>query len=316
MLLSRVADSLYWISRYLERAEHTARLVDVAVDQGLGRASSFTGSAVERLYQSVGLASESQDVSALAGGALFDLANRNSVAACVTAARENARQVREEISSAMWEQLNALYLRVRQMRDEGAWSVRTHHSSRAIIDGVRLFKGITNGTMSHGEGWQYLQVGHYLERSSETASLLTLFVPEGTGSSTMPEPRDQVEWVTLLESCSALEAYCRYYTADVRAGRVTEFLLLNPEFPRSVRFSAVRLEGALRSLAGYSTRTAGRAERLAGRLRASLEYAQVDEILSDDPQTYLANISRQCSQIHTAVNQSYVAYPIESALPA
>ena len=139
MLLSRVADSLYWISRYLERAEHTARLVDVAVDQGLGRASSFTGSAVERLYESVGLESESQDVSALAGGALFDLENRNSVAACVTAARENARQVREEISSAMWEQLNALYLRVRQMRDEGAWSTRTHHSSRAIIDGVRLF---------------------------------------------------------------------------------------------------------------------------------------------------------------------------------
>src|SRR4026207_2446014 len=92
MLLSRVADSLYWISRYLERAEHTARLVDGAVDRGLGRASSFTGSAVERLYQSVALASESQDVSALAGGALFDLANRNSVAACVTAARENARQ--------------------------------------------------------------------------------------------------------------------------------------------------------------------------------------------------------------------------------
>ena len=141
MLLSRVADSLYWISRYLERAEHTARLVDVAVDQGLGRASSFTGSAVERLYQSVGLASESQDVSALAGGALFDLANRNSVAACVTAARENARQVREEISSEMWEQLNALYLRVRQMRDEGvverenASLVARHHRRRATVQG-------------------------------------------------------------------------------------------------------------------------------------------------------------------------------------
>lgn len=316
MLLSRVADSLYWISRYLERAEHTARLVDVAVDQGLDRAASFSGSTAERLYHSIGLASQPQDASALAGGALFDLANRNSVVSCVTAARENARQVREEISTAMWEQLNALYLRVRQMRDEGSWGARTHHSSRTIIDGVRLFRGITNGTMSQGEGWQYLQVGHYLERSSATASLLTLFVPQGAASSNVQEPRDQVEWVTLLESCSALEAYCRYYTADVRARRVTEFLLLNPEFPGSVRFSAVRLEGALRSLAGYSARTAGRAERLAGRLRASLEYAQVDEILSDEPQAYLANISRQCSQMHAAIYQSYVAYPIESALPA
>ena len=315
MLLSRVADSLYWISRYLERAEHSARLVAVAVDHGLGRAP-FAGSAVERLYQSIGLESGSQDLSALAGGALFDLTNRNSVVSCVTAARENARQVREEISSAMWEQLNALFLRTKQMREDGSWGARIHHVSRTIIDGVRLFKGITNGTMSHGEGWQYLQVGHYLERSNATASLLTLFVPEGTGSMNMPEPRDQVEWVTLLESCSALEAYCRYYTADVRAGRVTEFLLLNPEFPRSVRFSAVQLEGALRQLARYSTRTGGRAERLAGRLRASLEYAQVDEILNDDPQAYLTNISRQCSQIHSAVHQSYVSYSIESALPA
>jgi uncharacterized alpha-E superfamily protein len=314
MLLSRVADSLYWISRYLERAEHTARLVDVAVDSGLGRATS-TGSAIERLYQSIGLQS-SDDLPALAGGALFDLANRSSVVACVTAARENARQVREEISSAMWQQLNELFLHVKQMREEGSWGARIHHVSRAIIDGVRLFKGITDGTMGHGEGWQYLQVGKFLERSSATASHLTLFFPDGTGPDRMHEPRDQVEWVTLLSACSALEAYCRYYTADVRAERVTEFLLLNPEFPRSVRFSAVRLEAALRTLAGYSARTGGRAERLAGRLRASLEYAQVDEILSDDPQAYLLNINRQCSQIHAAVHQSYVSYPIESALPA
>jgi uncharacterized alpha-E superfamily protein len=315
MLLSRVADSLYWISRYLERAEHTARLVDVAVDSGLGRVTS-TGSAVERLYTSIGLTSASDGLPALAGGALFDLTNRSSVVSCVTAARENARQVREEISSAMWQQLNELFLLVKQMREEGSWGARIHHVSRAVIDGVRLFKGITDGTMGHGEGWQYLQVGKFLERSSATASLLTLFVPEGTGADGMSEPRDQVEWVTLLNACSALEAYCRYYTADVRAGRVTEFLLLNPEFPRSVRFSAVRLEAGLRTLAGYSTRTGGRAERLAGRLRASLEYAQVDEILSEDPQAYLLNINRQCNQIHAAVHQSYVSYPIESALPA
>jgi len=317
MLLSRVGDSLYWMGRYLERAEHTARLVDVAVDHGLGRASAFEGSAVERLYHSAGLDLTAQDATALAGVALFDLSNRNSVASCVISARENARQVREEISSAMWQQLNELYLRVKQMREEGSWSARTHYVSRAIIDGVRLFQGITNGTMSHGEGWQYLEVGRFLERSATTSSLLTLFVPGGDGPTSMPEPRDQVEWVALLQSCSALEAYCRYYTADVRAERVTEFLLLNAEFPRSVRFATVRLEGALRTMAGYSARGAdGRAERLAGRLRASLEYAQVDEILSDGPQAYLAGINRQCAQIHSALYQSYVSYPIESALPA
>jgi uncharacterized alpha-E superfamily protein len=103
----------------------------------------------------------------------------------------------------------------------------------------------------------------------------------------------------------------------VRGERVAEFLLLNEEFPRSVRFAAVQLEGALRTLAGYSGRGSGsRAERLSGRLRASLEYGQVDEILTEGARAYLSSISRQCAQIHGALYQSYISYPIETALPA
>ena len=314
MLLSRVADALYWMSRYLERAEHTARLIDVAIDHGLGRASPAEGTAIERLYQSVGL-DQPGHPTALAGTALFDPANRNSVAACITTARDNARQVREEISSEMWQQLNELYLRVKQTRDEGAWSTRTHFASRSVIEGVHLFQGVTDATMGHGEGWQYLQVGRYLERAMATAALLELFVADGRDEG--PAARDQVEWVALLRSCSALEGYCRHYTADVRPERVAEFLLLNETFPRSVRFAAARLESALRAMARHSGRGAGgRAERLAGRLRASLEYGQVDEILNDGPQAYLAGISRQCTQIHSALYQSYVSYSIDTALPA
>jgi uncharacterized alpha-E superfamily protein len=314
MLLSRVADSLYWISRYLERAEHTARLIDVAVDHGLGRTSPVDGSAIDRLYQSIGL-DQAGPSAALAGVALFDIGNRSSVASCITTARENARQVREEISSEMWQQLNELYLRVKEMREEGSWSARTHFAARGVIEGVHLFQGVTDATMAHGEGWQYLQVGRYLERAAVTATLLELFVADGHDQE--PAARDQVEWVALLRSCSALEAYCRHYTADVRGQRVTEFLLLNDEFPRSVRFAAARMATALRALGGYSGRGAGsRSERLAGRLRASLEYGQVDEILNDGPQAYLSGISRQCAQIHTALIQSYVSYPVDTALPA
>ena len=314
MLLSRVADSLYWISRYLERAEHTARLIDVAIDHGLGRTSPEDGTAIERLYQSIGL-DQPGHPAALAGVALFDLANRSSVAACVTTARENARQVREEISSDMWQRLNELYLRVKQMRDEGSWGARTHFASRSVIEGVHLFQGVTDATMGHGEGWRYLEVGRYLERAVETAALLELFVADGHDEE--PAARDQVEWVALLRSCSALEAYCRHYTADVRSDRVAEFLLLDEQFPRSVRFAAARLATALRALAGASGRGAGgRAERLAGRLRASLDYGQVDEILNDGPHAYLSGISRQCMHIHSALYQSYITYPIDTALPA
>ena len=130
-------------------------------------------------------------------------------------------------------------------------------------------------------------------------------------------PANHIEWVGLLRSCAALEAYCRCYTAELRPDRIAEFLLLNLEFPRSVRFSAARVESALRIIAQLTERGAGgRAERLAGRLHASLDYGQVDEILGDDPHTYLESIGRFSAEIHTAVYQSYVMYPIESALPA
>jgi uncharacterized alpha-E superfamily protein len=296
MLLSRVADALYWIGRYLERAEHTARLIDVRLDLGIGR----------------------QPSAELDLKLLLDAGNQDSVAACITAARENARQVREEISSEMWEQVNGLFLRIRQISSEGGWTVRPHYVSRTVIQGVHLFQGITDATMAHGEGWQCLRAGRFLERAGATAALLGAhFTDETIRSGGMIGGSDHIEWVGLLRSCSAFEAYCRQYTADIRPDRIAEFLLLNAEFPRSVRFAAARLEGALRAVAMLAGRASGgRAERLAGRLHASLDYGQVDEILSDAPRAYLEGIRRQCLLVHGAILQTYVAYPIESALPA
>jgi uncharacterized alpha-E superfamily protein len=315
MLLSRVADGLYWIARYLERAEHMARLIEVGLDLGLGRAGP--GGTAERLYASLGIADpvEAADRGPLVAAALFDLENRNSVAACITAARENGGQVREEISSDMWEQLNALFLAVRQIHSNADREVRPAALCRTVIAGIHLFQGITDATMGHAEGWQYLQAGRFLERASATAGLLDRFVSDGA---TQADGRlESTDWVALLRSCSALEAYCRYYTADVRPERVTEFLLLSADFPRSVRFAAAQLESALQAVARASGRAeGGHPERLIGRLHASLDYGQVDEILSDDPHVYLSGISRQCALIHAAVFQSYIAYPIESAIPA
>src|SRR5712671_5331791 len=302
MLLSRVADALYWISRYLERAEHTARLIDVRLDLGLDRRPDSEGWDFERLYAALRLeATESpSSPAAMIDLLVFDLSTRNSVSACITAARENARQVREEISSDMWEQINALFLRLTQARMEGTWSARPHYLARMLIDGVHLFEGITDATMGHGEGWQYLQAGRFLERASATAALVDLHFTDGSML-----PPAHLEWVGLLRSCSALEAYCRCYTADLRPARIAEFLLLNAEFPRSVRFAAARVESALKAIAVLTARGAGgRPERMAGRLHASLDYGQVDEILSEDPRLYLEGIGRHCTQIHTAVYQS------------
>ena len=315
MLLSRVADSLYWIGRYLERAEHTARLIDVRLDLGLDRQSNADGWDFAPLYSLVKLEAPPAGPTtptALSDALVFDAGNRSAVLACVTAARENAGQVREEISSDMWEQVNALFLRLKQARAEGGWSARPHYIFRLVIDGIHLFDGVTDETMGHGEGWQYLQLGRFLERAGATAALVDRHFRR---ESLLPP--SHAEWVGLLRSCSALEAYCRCYTADLRPERIAEFLLLNSEFPRSVRFGAARVESSLRAIAGLTSgAAAGRAERLAGRLHASLDYGQVDEILSEDPHVYLETISRYCAQIHGAMYHSYITYPIESALPA
>jgi uncharacterized alpha-E superfamily protein len=315
VLQSRVADSLYWIARYLERAGHTMRLIDVRLDLELDRRSHEDGWDFARLCAAVKCDSRLDAPSnplALVETLVFDASNRGSVLACITAARDNARQAREEISSDMWEQLNALYLRLKQIRGEGTWSTRPHYLSRLVIEGGHLFEGVTDATMRHGEGWQFLRAGRFIERAAATAALVDSQFRE-----TPRLPANHVEWVGLLRSCAAFEAYCRYYTADVRPDRVAEFLLLNAEFPRSVRFAAARVESALRAIAQLTGRGAGgRAERLAGRLHASLDYGQVDEILGEDPHLYLEGIGRYCAQIHDAAQLSYIAYPIESALPA
>lgn len=313
MLLSRVADSLYWISRYLERAEHHARVLDVAIDFGLGQPSDSGHRVLERLHGVLGGQPGEDDYD----GVLFDGSDRNSVVACVVAARENARQVREEISSDMWEQINALFLRVRQMQGEASRGARTHFVSKAVIDGIHLFHGITDSTMGRGEGWQYLQLGRFLERANATAALIDSFLTDPSDGVYGRAALDQAELLALLRACSALEAYCRYYTADIRAERVTEFLLLNQHFPRSICFAAHCVENSLLSIGQHSGRKpGGRAERLAGRLHSSLDYGQVDEVLSDNPHGYLVGIERQCAQIHAAVYQTYMAYAIDTALSA
>jgi uncharacterized alpha-E superfamily protein len=321
MLLSRVADGLYWISRYLERAEHTSRLISVRLDLGLDRRLESDGWDFARLYAGLRLqAPEAPPLrpAELVDAFVFDQTNGHSVAACVTAARENARQVREQISSEMWEQVNALFLNLKQLRAENTWSGRPHYLLGLVIEGVHLFQGITDATMGHGEGWQYLQVGRFLERAGSTSALLDLYYPHPANRrDARPSSSEDAEWVGLLRSCSALESYCRRYTADLRPERIAEFLLLNPEFPRSVRFAASRVESALRAIGQLTSRGAGgRGERLAGRLHASLDYGQVDEILSEDPHAYLESIGRYCAQIHAAVYEHYITYSAESAVPA
>lgn len=316
-MLSRVADSLYWMARYLERAEHTARLVDVHLNLMLDQSPSSSLRCWRRVLRSLDFPQPEGELDpySVAQNIAFDMGSQASIVTCITSARENARQVREQISSEMWEQLNRMFHEVRRAGMDEVWDAQPQEFLQAIKQGAHLFQGITNSTMAHGEGWQFIRIGRYMERARSSAILLDQHfrdLPQSSGGDD-----EHIEWIGLLRSCTAFESYCKVYTAELRPDRVAEFLLLNPSFPHSICFAVESFHGALDRISVLtSTNRAARLTRLAGRLRATLEYSHIDEIMANGLHQYLAELIKQCQAIHTAIYQTYVSYPIEAALEA
>ncbi len=321
-MLSRVADSLYWMSRYLERAEHTARLIDVDFQLRLDQSPEAGSGRWRRLLEALQapLPDDGKiDATTLTHILTLDKTNSSSIISCVAAARENLRQVREQCSTEMWEQLNRLYLQVNSTTSSEAWLLHSSVFFRAVREGAHLFQGVTDSTMSHGEGWQYIQLGRFVERTDTVARLIGAYFSRLPYS--VDEALDQaveneqyLEWVGLLKSCAAFEAYCKQYTAELRPLRVAEFLLLNAEFPHSVRFSVDKIHTALRAIAELTDRKAEQPVRLAGRLRATLSFSQIEEVMASGAHGYVESVRQQCSQAHTAIHQIYFDYPVEEAL--
>jgi uncharacterized alpha-E superfamily protein len=310
-MLSRVADSLYWMSRYFERADHCARVLEANYNVMLNPSKPSREQRWHRIMASLGLSVEpgmepQTGVARLVG----ETANPASIVCCISSARENAGQVREQISSEMWERLNQLYHEVTQFAMRREIVSEPLRVITAFREGAYRFHGVTEATMNHGEGWHFIQVGKYMERVCSLSVLLDAHFAAAAGA-------DDLDWVGLLSSCSAFEAYCKVYTADLNADRVAEFLLLNPEFPYSVRFSAEHMQRALHSLADISSATkASRIERLIGKLRSSLAYLQIEEIMPRDLHSYLHGVIEQCHNLHAAVQEVYIDYPIETAFEA
>jgi uncharacterized alpha-E superfamily protein len=317
-MLSRVADSLYWMSRYLERAEHTARLIEVDLQLRLDQSPESGAGRWLRLLnalQTLGPDDPKIDAASITHLLTLERTNPSSILSCVSAARENLRQVREQCSTEMWEQLNRLYLQVGNTSKAESWLLNSHIFFRAVLEGAHLFQGVTDSTMSHGEGWQYIQLGRYVERTDTLARLI------GTHFGSLTQPPDQaveseeyLEWVGLLKSCAAFEAYCKTYTAEMRPLRVAEFLLLNPEFPHSVRFSVDMVHASLARIGEMTERKAEQPVRLAGRLQATLNFSQIEEILASGASAYVDSVRWQCAQAHTAIHQVYFDYSVESAM--
>ena len=320
-MLSRVADNLYWMSRYLERAEHTSRLIAVKLETVPEQSREEAEASWRRVIAALSgeqYAAAANDGFDLTHALAFERLNPSSLISSLRNARDNARQVREQISSEMWQQLNRLYLQVSPLSLTAIWGESPTHVFRDTVERLHMLEGVTFSTMRHGEGWHFIQLGRYIERAQLVIRLLDLHYGADAArlSSDGIGPKHP-DWMVLLRFCTAFEAYCKVFTANIVPERIAEFLLFDQEFPHSVRFAIERVSDALSHVAvGVPQARRAACERLAGRLKAAVDFGHIDELVGGAGRFdgFLANLVDRCEQIHDAVYAAYIAYDAEAVL--
>jgi uncharacterized alpha-E superfamily protein len=329
-MLSRVADSIFWMSRSIERAQNIARFINVnlklAIDLGTGASPDSTGAAFNqwspliyttgdqaRFEELYGVYNQRNVIDFLA----FDLKNPNSIISCLRNARENARTVREMISSLMWEELNKFFLSVRSAACERAILDSPYEFFHQIILASHLLEGITDGTMSHGEAWHFAHLGRMLERADKTSRILDvkyfILLPSVGDIGTNI---DTIQWAALLESASALEMYRKRH-GRIAPESVAEFLILDREFPRAMHHCLIEAEKSLNAICGRrDDRMFNSAEQKLGRLRADVNYSQIREIIDRGLHEFIDDFQIKLNAVGTAIHETFFAAPPASALEA
>jgi len=314
-MLSRVANSIYWMSRYIERAENVARMVGV----NLQLAIDLPGYTQEQWAPMVKVTGNDEDFATRYGEATrdsvlqfltFDGENPDSVCSSVRAARQNARTVREILSSEMWEEINRLYLLTHRFsaREEAA---RTPYEFYLEIKRrSHLIEGTKNETMPHSEEWHFTRLGRFLERADQTTRILDvkyfLLLPSVQD---VGNPVDDLQWSAVLRSISAFEPYRKIH-GQVILRRIIEFLLLDREFPRAAHYCLSGAQLSLHAITGTPVRHfRNDAERILGRLVADLDYTKVDEVVRVGLHEYVDSLQARIGEVGDAVSQDFFAPP-------
>lgn len=316
-MLSRVANSLYWMSRYCERAENIARLVDTNLQLLLDVRNLDERRLAEYWLAIVQTSGDEEAFFKLHPQAtgpvvteflVFQLENPNSIVQCISHARDNARMVRDQITTDLWEELNSVYLFVHSPAAREVWRRSPSDFFAKIKAGSLLLIGISYSTLTHNEGWWFIQAGKFIERADKTSRILDVRF-QGLPNKGAPEAISQtqaIEWSAILHSCSGWDAYKAMFGADVHPKKVTEFLVLNEDFPRSIRFCAEELYTALRRISGAAEgRFVNDAERHAGRLVAELQFSTADEIFQHGLHRYLDELQVKLNKIGEALFNAY-----------
>ena len=318
-MLSRVGDSTYWMGRYIERAENNARLLDVNVQmlldfesRGVETERQFWGPILSTLEDTelFNHLHEEFTAAAVLDYVTFERRNPNSINSCINHARENARAVRDQISSEMWEQINALWLYFRDSSAGRDFRANSHEFFDKVTYASQLIQGVTDATMTHGEAWRFVQAGKFIERADSTTRILDLkyhiLLPSGeqVGGNV-----DISQWMSVLRSCSGMEAYLKIRQGDVTPWGVASFLVCHAEFPRSIRFCVDRLDEVLHLISATEEgRFRNEPERLSGLLRSQLDYATPDSVFRHGLHEYLDGVQEQLIRLDLAFHDTYCAY--------
>jgi len=312
-MLSRVADSLYWMSRYVERVENLARFADVNWHMALdvpGDPSmqwmplvAVTGD-IKRFEKDYGKADRDSVIRFL----VFDTDYPNSIISCLRSARENARAARQFITLEMWEQLNQMYLTTKDAVSVHSPGDLNHEFFTNIIVDCQLFTGITDSTMSHEEGWNFMHLGRMMERADKTTRLLDvkyfILLPS---MSYVGTPYDDLLWAAVLRSASAFEMYRKRHH-QITPERVVNFLVFDRDFPRAVRHCVVMADRALHSISDTPPGTfRNLAEKRLGKLKADLDFTELEDVMDSGLHQFLDGFQENLNEVGDAIFWTFFA---------
>jgi uncharacterized alpha-E superfamily protein len=317
-MLSRIADSLYWIARYMERAEDTARILDVNYHLLLEQPAKTTYRlrwdplvaivGEQERFPEFYTEGTAQNVFEFLA---FHPGNPSSIVNCVSNVRENSRTIRDRISREMWEDVNGLYHRIARFRPAEEIAVGPHRFCTAIKFASHRFHGVSDDTLPRDEGWHFLQAGRALERAEMTARIVDVEYQklyEGLAPGSQP---DNHQWMAVLQSVAAYEIYRREYHSRIEPERVAELLVLHPRLPRSIRFNIATLQQSLRAISGSGPGSyANEAERLTGKLHESLMYDRIEEIFARGLHAFLLDVQKTCRAIGEHIARTYFYYAV------
>ncbi len=314
-MLSRVAETVYWLSRYVERAENVARFIDVNYNLTLGETELLSKQWTPLIYTTA-----DQDVfreryaeptrENVLQFLSFDEENENSIVSCVARARENARTIREIISSVVWEQLNKFFFMVRSAAQFQATLDQPQEFCERVRLASHMLVGAMDATMPHDEAWHFSRLGRSIERADKTSRIVDVqyyvLLPKArdVGSSL-----DVVRWSALLKSASALETYRRMY-GKIVPQRVAELLILDRRFPRSMHFGAIKAQESLQEISGSDAGTyCNHSEQLLGRLRSSMDYSDIADIMHHGLHEFIDDFQMQLNEIGKAIHDDFFTAP-------